>query len=445
MSTDTAPFIVVGAGQAGVQAAEALRALDADTPILLLGAEPHGPYHRPPLSKAWLAGEMDGAQLAMRTPEMLARKRIELRTGVHVAAIDRAARLLRLADGGTAAMPTERSAQSPHRVERPTRPTPDRFLDVLQATPAPAVQRLPQRFATLARAVTGGTDVVVRHDSAARAALAAVGKRAATIGSTIVLPERPGASTDIGVLAHELTHVAHPSPVPRFYADDHDSAEERQADAVAQLIRRSPTLRSPSSTDLPAPPIATSQLAARSTSNAPVLGAHRQAGIVRQLTPPPPRLSAPSVAPPARAGGGMGVARKISSAGRPTSSSNSSSSSGTVRRSTISSGSGSGSRPSTTSQSTSAPPSSSGQQGVVRRSTAASAMAGDSVIRRALATGSVDEAPAQQQQTTPLHDLIENLRSTGGVVDFVDWLVEQVEDRVVAEIQRRGGRYREDF
>ena len=101
MSTDTAPFIVVGAGQAGVQAAEALRALDADTPILLLGAEPHGPYHRPPLSKAWLAGEMDGAQLAMRTPEMLARKRIELRTGVHVAAIDRAARLLRLADGGT--------------------------------------------------------------------------------------------------------------------------------------------------------------------------------------------------------------------------------------------------------------------------------------------------------------------------------------------------------
>jgi 3-phenylpropionate/trans-cinnamate dioxygenase ferredoxin reductase component len=101
MSTEPAPFIVVGAGQAGVQAAEALRALDADTPILLLGAEPHGPYHRPPLSKAWLAGEMDAAQLAMRTPDMLAKKRIELRTGVRVAAIDRTARALRLHDGST--------------------------------------------------------------------------------------------------------------------------------------------------------------------------------------------------------------------------------------------------------------------------------------------------------------------------------------------------------
>ena len=101
MSQDTTPFIVVGAGQAGVQVAEALRALDADTPVLLLGAEPHGPYHRPPLSKAWLAGEMDAAQLAMRAPDMLAKKRIELRTGVRVAAIDRAAGSLHLVDGST--------------------------------------------------------------------------------------------------------------------------------------------------------------------------------------------------------------------------------------------------------------------------------------------------------------------------------------------------------
>ena len=41
--------------------------------------------------------------------------------------------------------------------------------------------------------------------------------------------------------------------------------------------------------------------------------------------------------------------------------------------------------------------------------------------------------------------IVGNLDHTGGVVDFVDWVVEQVEDRVVAEIQRRGGRFREDF
>ena len=98
----TAPpgiVVVVGAGQAGVMAAEALRSGGHDGPITLLGDEPHGPYHRPPLSKAWLGGEMDAAQLVMRTPEVLARKGIELRTGVTVQGIDRATKTVRLSDG----------------------------------------------------------------------------------------------------------------------------------------------------------------------------------------------------------------------------------------------------------------------------------------------------------------------------------------------------------
>lgn len=94
-------MVIVGAGQAGVQAGEALRAGGYDGSITLLGDEPHGPYHRPPLSKAWLAGEMDAAQLVMRAPEMLARKGIELRTGVTVQRIDREAKTLHLADGST--------------------------------------------------------------------------------------------------------------------------------------------------------------------------------------------------------------------------------------------------------------------------------------------------------------------------------------------------------
>lgn len=87
-------IIVVGAGQAGVTAAEALRAGGFDGELLLLGEEPYGPYHRPPLSKAWLAGELQALQLVMRAPEMLAKKGIELRTGLAVQAIDRAARTL---------------------------------------------------------------------------------------------------------------------------------------------------------------------------------------------------------------------------------------------------------------------------------------------------------------------------------------------------------------
>lgn len=99
---DTNPaghIVIIGAGQAGLQTAEALRSGGFGGAITLLGDEAYGPYHRPPLSKAWLAGEMDSAQLVMRAPEMLARKNIELRTSVKVAAIDRAARRVLLADG----------------------------------------------------------------------------------------------------------------------------------------------------------------------------------------------------------------------------------------------------------------------------------------------------------------------------------------------------------
>lgn len=97
----TPPILIVGAGQAAVQTAEALRAGGYEAPITLLGDETHGPYHRPPLSKAWLAGEMDAAQLVMRAPEMLARKAIGLRTGCKVTAIDRTGRTVALADGST--------------------------------------------------------------------------------------------------------------------------------------------------------------------------------------------------------------------------------------------------------------------------------------------------------------------------------------------------------
>lgn len=97
--TPSAGIVIVGAGQAGLSCAEALRSGGFVGPITLLGDEASGPYHRPPLSKAWLAGEMDAAQLAMRAPQMLERKQISLRTGVRATAIDRAAQCLVLENG----------------------------------------------------------------------------------------------------------------------------------------------------------------------------------------------------------------------------------------------------------------------------------------------------------------------------------------------------------
>jgi 3-phenylpropionate/trans-cinnamate dioxygenase ferredoxin reductase subunit len=95
----TASIVIIGAGQAGVQAAEALRTGGFEGAITLLGDEPHGPYHRPPLSKAWLAGDIGAEQLVMRAPEALARKNIALRTGVTVRAIDRTTCQVWLTDG----------------------------------------------------------------------------------------------------------------------------------------------------------------------------------------------------------------------------------------------------------------------------------------------------------------------------------------------------------
>lgn len=46
--------VVVGAGMAGAQTAVALREQGFTGELTVLGAEPHQPYDRPPLSKAVL-------------------------------------------------------------------------------------------------------------------------------------------------------------------------------------------------------------------------------------------------------------------------------------------------------------------------------------------------------------------------------------------------------
>nr|MBO2510182.1 pyridine nucleotide-disulfide oxidoreductase [Gammaproteobacteria bacterium] len=92
-------IVIVGAGQAAVACAARLRALSADSLITVIGSETHLPYQRPPLSKAFLAGELTIERLALRPQTWFADQRIELRTGETVTAIDRDQRLVRLAGG----------------------------------------------------------------------------------------------------------------------------------------------------------------------------------------------------------------------------------------------------------------------------------------------------------------------------------------------------------
>ncbi|HMA47977.1 MAG TPA: NAD(P)/FAD-dependent oxidoreductase, partial [Frankiaceae bacterium] len=55
--------VVVGAGLAGARACEELRRQGYAGRLTLVGAEPHPPYDRPPLSKALLRGETDDTTL----------------------------------------------------------------------------------------------------------------------------------------------------------------------------------------------------------------------------------------------------------------------------------------------------------------------------------------------------------------------------------------------
>jgi hypothetical protein len=99
---------------------------------------------------------------------------------------------------------------------------------------------LPVEYQSMASVIVGVRQPVrVSTSHASRRALARVGKRAATTGDTIHL-DHPRPAPE--VIAHELTHVAHPSPAPRFFADDHRGPEERQAERVAAVMRRSPIL-----------------------------------------------------------------------------------------------------------------------------------------------------------------------------------------------------------
>ncbi|MFW5835309.1 MAG: NAD(P)/FAD-dependent oxidoreductase [Pseudomonadota bacterium] len=95
----TGPIVIVGAGQAGMQLATSLRQLKSTAPIVLFGEEPFPPYERPPLSKAFLAGELDEARLFFRSEGAYADLGIDLRLGTRVAELDRAGRAVVTEDG----------------------------------------------------------------------------------------------------------------------------------------------------------------------------------------------------------------------------------------------------------------------------------------------------------------------------------------------------------
>jgi 3-phenylpropionate/trans-cinnamate dioxygenase ferredoxin reductase component len=91
--------VIAGAGHSGVQAAASLREDGFQEPIVLLSDEPDLPYQRPPLSKAFLKGEMDVHGLPLRAEAFFRDHRIDLRLGVRATRLDRASQRLETSDG----------------------------------------------------------------------------------------------------------------------------------------------------------------------------------------------------------------------------------------------------------------------------------------------------------------------------------------------------------
>ncbi len=96
-----AGVVIIGAGHAAGQAAASLRQAKYEGPITLVGDEPHIPYQRPPLSKAYLKGSQEADKVYLRGEKFYADKQIDLKLGVFATAIDRQNKKISLATGET--------------------------------------------------------------------------------------------------------------------------------------------------------------------------------------------------------------------------------------------------------------------------------------------------------------------------------------------------------
>ncbi|WP_420010507.1 NAD(P)/FAD-dependent oxidoreductase [Tateyamaria sp.] len=90
--------VVIGAGQAGSSCVAKLRNAGFEGRVTLIGAEPVPPYQRPPLSKAYLMGDMTLERLFLRPEAFYAENDIDLRLGVEVTGVDTAAQTVMLGD-----------------------------------------------------------------------------------------------------------------------------------------------------------------------------------------------------------------------------------------------------------------------------------------------------------------------------------------------------------
>lgn len=91
-------IVVIGAGQAGSSAAFKLRTLGYEGSITLIGEEIYPPYQRPPLSKAYLLGELEQERLFLKSEASYDENNIRLMLGTAVTSIEPAEQVISIGD-----------------------------------------------------------------------------------------------------------------------------------------------------------------------------------------------------------------------------------------------------------------------------------------------------------------------------------------------------------
>ncbi len=99
MSMHHVKYLLVGGGVASSSAARAIRELDSEGSIVLLGQEIVRPYHRPPLSKEYLRRQQPREALFVHGRDWFEANHIQLRTGRRAAHLDVTRSALTLDDG----------------------------------------------------------------------------------------------------------------------------------------------------------------------------------------------------------------------------------------------------------------------------------------------------------------------------------------------------------
>ncbi|MEZ0286003.1 MAG: NAD(P)/FAD-dependent oxidoreductase [Thermoleophilia bacterium] len=94
-------FLIVGASLTGAKAAETLREEGFDGRVILVGAEPHRPYERPPLSKDYLQDGAERDSVYVHPEGFYAEQEVELLRGREVTAVDPEGHTATLSDGET--------------------------------------------------------------------------------------------------------------------------------------------------------------------------------------------------------------------------------------------------------------------------------------------------------------------------------------------------------